>query len=126
MTRVERNLRRWARLGDVEFVRIEARPARRLKSDVEAVTLDWVPDGSSGACAAFQSLQRAVLRAKTHDEAARLYVALRSFAEAWSPEPVIPLCDRCGHKATSHAVDDEERRECTEQACACDAFEVAS
>ena len=36
---------------------------------------------------------------------------------------VIPLCERCGHKATMHAVDDEERRECMEFSCACEQFE---
>lgn len=37
----------------------------------------------------------------------------------------IPLCEYCRHKATSHAVDDEERRECMEFSCACEQFAVA-
>ena len=36
----------------------------------------------------------------------------------------IPQCWKCGHKATSHAVDDEERRECMEPCCGCQQFEV--
>jgi len=34
----------------------------------------------------------------------------------------IPLCERCGHKATLHVVDDEERRECMEWGCGCEQF----
>jgi hypothetical protein len=36
-------------------------------------------------------------------------------------EVAIPLC-WCDHKATSHAVDDEERRECMEFNCPCQQF----
>jgi hypothetical protein len=39
-----------------------------------------------------------------------------------SSEIAIPLCERCNHKATSHSVDDEERRECMEFMCACEQF----
>jgi hypothetical protein len=34
----------------------------------------------------------------------------------------IPICANCFHKATSHAVDDEELRECMEWCCDCDQF----
>lgn len=37
-------------------------------------------------------------------------------------ETIIPLCDRCYHKATMHAVDDEELRECMEWCCSCGEF----
>lgn len=38
---------------------------------------------------------------------------------------VLPLCYRCNHKVTSHAVDDEARAECMEWGCACPAWENA-
>jgi hypothetical protein len=38
-------------------------------------------------------------------------------------EKPIPLCERCGHKATMHVVDDEERRECMEWCCNCEQYE---
>lgn len=39
-------------------------------------------------------------------------------------EQEIPICARCGHKATLHVVDDEERRECMEWGCTCEQFEI--
>ncbi len=33
-------------------------------------------------------------------------------------------CRRCGHGAPSHAVDDEERRECQRRMCECPQYEV--
>ena len=36
----------------------------------------------------------------------------------------IPICGRCGHKATMHVVDGEERRECMEWGCDCEQFEI--
>jgi hypothetical protein len=35
----------------------------------------------------------------------------------------IPICARCGHKATMHVVDGEERRECMEWGCDCEQFD---
>lgn len=36
-------------------------------------------------------------------------------------DQLLPLCYRCNHKVTSHAVDDEARAECME--CSCPAWE---
>lgn len=48
---------------------------------------------------------------------------LRAVVE-WSPAlgRIIPLCDRCGHNATSHEVDDELRGRCMEVSCTCAEF----
>jgi hypothetical protein len=36
----------------------------------------------------------------------------------------IPICARCGHKATMHVVDGEERGECMEWGCDCEQLEI--
>ena len=40
------------------------------------------------------------------------------------PRIDVPLCVSCGHWATSHAVDDEELRQCCELDCDCKQFKV--
>lgn len=83
MGEYESNPKRWRREKSREYILIETRPAKSAANPPAAVTLDWLPGGTSGACAAFQALQRAVLRCKAEDTAAALYAALHTFAEAW-------------------------------------------
>lgn len=79
------NKRNWAKLKDVDYIRVEVRPPQRqLPGDFRCqLTLDWLPAGDSGACDAFQALLEASLCQKTPEQAKTFYEALRAFAEDW-------------------------------------------
>lgn len=81
MDKNESNKRAWRRLKDVDYICVEARPAVNADAKCVSVTLDWIPKGNSGACEAYQQLQKASMRCKTNEQAARFYAALREWAE---------------------------------------------
>ena len=76
----ETNKHRWRRLGDVDYVCLDVRPARKAENGL-AATLEWLPAGTSGACEAFQSLQATVTSLKTPEKCAAFYEALKRFAD---------------------------------------------
>lgn len=87
MSAYETHKRLWRRAGDVEYIRIETRPARKpiAKSSVASVELEWLPARGSGACLAFQALQGAVVRCKTHEASREFYAKLQAFCDSINP-----------------------------------------
>jgi hypothetical protein len=79
------NKQEWAKLKDVDYIRVETRPPRRdFNANTRCqLTLDWLPAGDSGACDAFQALLKASLCQKTPEQSKAFYEALREFAEKW-------------------------------------------
>jgi|SRR3972149_763248 len=71
---------RWLRHGDVQYVRVEIRPPRKLAAgDLRhTAVLEWTPAGSSDAYEAFHALIDAVLRAQTLEHRVELYTALEA------------------------------------------------
>lgn len=54
-----------------------------------------------------------------------VYMGARAATERPVPDGG-PPCVRCGHLATDHAVDDEERRDCMRGGCHCRQYECAA
>ncbi len=54
-----------------------------------------------------------------------IYMGARAATERPAPASASPLCIHCGDDAESHAVDDEERRECMDPDCGCRQYECS-
>lgn len=79
------NKARWRSDGNRQYIRIEARPARKDPWPGQfTCELDWLPSASSEAWEAFAALQKAVLHSKLPEEQEAFYKELSAFAEGWS------------------------------------------
>jgi hypothetical protein len=93
MTRRTTNLETWRQRGDVDYVRLEARPTRRRadESNVVAVRLDFIPPGDWGAAEAFQVLIDTYLAVEGEADCRAFYQALAWFCKTWRRH--LPLTD---------------------------------
>lgn len=73
------NKQLWRTKGDVDYIRIEARPPRQNKLGV-TVELDWLPAEDSGAYDAYTALMKAGMSKKTPEDAKAFYAELLKFA----------------------------------------------
>lgn len=89
----ENNLATWRRRGDVDYVRIEARPTRRRadKNNAMAVRLNFIPPGDWGAAGAFQALIGAYLGVTGEEDCRAFYQALAWFSKTWRQHLPLPL-----------------------------------
>jgi len=85
MSRRITNLETWRRRGDVDYVRLEARPTRRKadESNVVSVRLDFIPPGDWGAAEAFQALIDTYLAVEGEADCRAFYQALAWFCKTW-------------------------------------------
>lgn len=107
------------RLGRLDQQRFVERAVReQLDDDVLATLLHGLAADFPHEPVDFS----AVLRAAEGDSTRLTEVTREADADGLFNNRHIPLCERCGHNATLHVVDDEERRECMEWGCGCEQF----
>lgn len=81
------NKQRWRKERNIEYLRLEARPARCTPNEV-SIELEWCPPSGSGAYEAFNKLQQVVLKCgKTTESSQRFYAELLKFLGGYDHLP---------------------------------------
>lgn len=73
----------WRKDGTLQYIKVETRPARKSNDSVCQMDVEWLPNGNSGGCEAFQSLLKTSIAQRTHEEATKFYSALKDFADRY-------------------------------------------
>jgi TPP-dependent indolepyruvate ferredoxin oxidoreductase alpha subunit len=116
LLRIARLAYRLGRLDQQRFVEHAVR--KQLDNDVLATLLHGLAADFPHEPVDYSSIVHAA-----EGDSTRLTEATREVdADGLFNNRPIPLCERCGHKATMHVTDDEERRECMEWSCGCEQF----